>query len=114
MILAGLTGAGARAYYFRNILHDWPDEKCREILRRTAAAMKKGYSKVLINEWCLDDRHSTVFATLSDINMMAACAGMERTRSQWADLLGTSGLRIHRIWSIGVDSESLIEAALEI
>lgn len=109
-----LTGlSGARAYYLRNVLHDWPDTKCREILQRTASAMKKDYSRLLINEWCLGDCGSSVYATLLDINMMAVCAGMERTETQWRDLLGSSGLRISKIWSESQDAESLIEAVLE-
>ena len=75
--------------------------------------MKKGYSRILINEWCLDDRHATLFATLSDINMMAVCAGMERSDSQWHELLESTGFKIIRIWTVAHDSESLIEAVLE-
>ncbi len=104
---------GARAYYLRNVLHDWPDTQCREILQRTASAMKKDYSKLLINEWCLRDRGSSVYATFLDINMMAVCAGMERTETQWEDLLKSSGLRISKIWSASSHGESLIEAVLE-
>ena len=104
---------GARAYYLRNVLHDWPDKDCREILQRTASAMKKDYSKLLINEWCLRDHGSSIYATFLDINMMAVCAGTERTEAQWEDLLKSSGLRISKIWSVSQDAESLIEAVLE-
>ena len=105
--------AGARAYYFRNVFHDWPDEECREILRQTASAMEWDYSRLLINEWCLSDHGSAAFATFSDINMMAACAGMERTEAQWLDLLATSGLKVLKVWSATPDAESLIEAVLD-
>ena len=108
-----LTGVGARAYYFRNIFHDWPDGECREILQQAAAAMEWDYSRLLINEWCLPDQGSTAFAIFSDINMMAACAGMERTKTQWLELLATSGFRVVKIWSATPDAESLIEAVLE-
>ena len=36
---------GARTYYLRNILHDWPDERCRDILRQLKDAMKPQYSR---------------------------------------------------------------------
>ena len=75
--------------------------------------MKRGYSRVLINEWCLLDQGSSVLAALSDMNMMAACAGMERTEGQWLDLLATSGLQVVKVWSASHDAESLIEAVLE-
>ena len=75
--------------------------------------MRKDYSKLLINEWCLRDCGSSVYATFLDINMMAVCAGMERTETQWEELLKSSGLRISKIWSASEDAESLIEAVLE-
>ena len=75
--------------------------------------MKKDYSKLLINEFCLRDRGSSVYATFLNINIMAVYAGMERTETQWEDLLKSSGLRISKIWSASQDTESIIEAVLE-
>lgn len=74
--------------------------------------MIKDYSIVLINEWSLSDDTPSAFATLSDLNMMALCAGMERTETQWRKLLGEAGLRINKIWTQSSESESLIEACL--
>ena len=41
---------GARAYFMRSVLHDWPDESCRRILYHLKDAMEPGYSRILINE----------------------------------------------------------------
>lgn len=41
---------GARAYFMRSILHDWPDYKCRIILRHLKDAMEPGYSRILVND----------------------------------------------------------------
>lgn len=41
---------GARAYYMRSVMHDWPDEQCRQILRHLKDAMEPGYSRILIND----------------------------------------------------------------
>ncbi|GES61669.1 putative sterigmatocystin 8-o-methyltransferase protein [Aspergillus terreus] len=30
---------GARGYYFRSVFHDWPDDRCREILQNLKAGM---------------------------------------------------------------------------
>ncbi|MCJ1312716.1 hypothetical protein MMC25_006392 [Agyrium rufum] len=46
---------GARVYYFRSVLHDWPDKQAKIILENTVSAMKKGYSKILINEMVVSD-----------------------------------------------------------
>lgn len=41
---------GAKVYYMRRVMHGWPDDDCRKILRNIKVAMKPGYSKMLINE----------------------------------------------------------------
>ncbi|KAK6834527.1 S-adenosyl-L-methionine-dependent methyltransferase [Apiospora arundinis] len=39
---------GARAYMFHAVFHDWSDEMSLVILKHTATAMKRGYSRLLI------------------------------------------------------------------
>lgn len=41
---------GARAYFMRYVMHDWPDEQCRQILGHIKDAMEPGYSRILIND----------------------------------------------------------------
>jgi hypothetical protein len=41
---------GARAYFLRSVLHDWPDEQCRQILGNLKDVMTPGYSKILLSE----------------------------------------------------------------
>ncbi|KAL9596013.1 MAG: hypothetical protein Q9219_006097 [cf. Caloplaca sp. 3 TL-2023] len=103
---------GAKAYYFRNIFHDWPESNARIILQHTADAMTRGYSRLLINEWVLADRNSGLIPATMDINMMCLFAGMERTHSQWTELLASTGLKIVKLWGSGSNSESVIEAML--
>lgn len=57
-------------------MHDWPDDECVEILKGLAAAMKRGYSKILINEMVVPN---SLVATPVDITMMVALAACERT-----------------------------------
>lgn len=54
---------GARAYFMRTILHDWPDEQCRVILKNVREAMEPGYSTILISD-CVS---ATLSATRCDI-----------------------------------------------
>ena len=103
---------GARAYYFRNIFHDWSDSFCLRILQSTVSAMAPGYSKLLINEIVMPQRGANLYATNSDVNMMAVVAGVERTEQQWKDLLSAVGLKIAKIWTPERESESIIEAVL--
>ena len=104
--------AGARAYFFRSVLHDWPDVRSRDILANTARAMKAGYSKVLIEDLVLPDRGADMRQAAVDINMYFLPEGIERTAGQWKVLLEHAGLQIIKIWSDGSGMESIIEAEL--
>lgn len=75
--------------------------------------MKRGHSKLLINEWVLPDVGVPLHPALNDIIMMAVLASMERTRTQWTELLRSVGLKIVRFWSKGPEDEGLIEAVLQ-
>ncbi|KAB5578040.1 S-adenosyl-L-methionine-dependent methyltransferase [Coniochaeta sp. 2T2.1] len=101
---------GAKAYFMRLILHDWPHDKCETILKHLRKAMRKGCSRILINEAGLQDVGAPWQQTSLDWTMMAMLVSRERTESQWASLLSQAGLKITGIWS--KEPESVIEAAL--
>ncbi|RMZ69303.1 winged helix-turn-helix transcription repressor dna-binding [Pyrenophora seminiperda CCB06] len=42
---------GARAYYLHSIIQDWNDQVCTTILKAIVPAMKRGHSKVLVNDF---------------------------------------------------------------
>lgn len=100
---------GARAYYLRNILHDWTDERCRDILRQLKNAMKHQYSKILLDENVVADHGSSWQHTSLDFYMMALAAAHERTESQWKQLISSVGLEIVGVWTKGDGNQSLIE-----
>ena len=76
--------------------------------------MKPGYSKVLIFEYILPDVGAALFPSLLDINMLALLNGMERTETQWDNLLASVGLEVVKFWynDGDRDQEGLIEARL--
>ncbi|TVY78372.1 O-methyltransferase asqD [Lachnellula suecica] len=104
--------AGARAYFFHFVFHDWPDDKCLQIFRHTASAMKKGYSKILLNEYVLRDFGCSMAPAMMDINMLTLCSGLERSEKQWRELVKKAGLRIVNIWRPEGDTEAVIEIEL--
>ncbi|KAL9127327.1 MAG: hypothetical protein Q9175_007754 [Cornicularia normoerica] len=104
---------GARAYYLRNILHDWPDDKCQLILSQLASAMMPGYSKILLNELILPDQGCGIIAAQVDITMMACLAATERSERQWHEVVGSAGLKIEKIWTDVQEAESIIELGLK-
>ncbi|MCJ1423355.1 hypothetical protein MMC29_001238 [Sticta canariensis] len=87
---------GSKYYYLRNILHDYPDDKCRAILKNLIDAMGKE-SLILIDDIVLPDSNVNWRAAQLDITMMAGLAAMERTNEQWYRLLKSAGLKILKI-----------------
>lgn len=102
----------ARAYYMHSVLHDWPDDVCASILARVKAAMKPGYSKLLINENVIPPTDANWQATGLDMMMLSLFASKERTEADWRKLLEGAGLKIVKVWGHGEGVESLIECEL--
>ncbi|KAI0601120.1 S-adenosyl-L-methionine-dependent methyltransferase [Biscogniauxia sp. FL1348] len=103
---------GSRAYYFHSVFHDWPDAVASQILRHVAAVMKKGYSKLLINDMVLPATGTSAIQASMDVEMMSILSSYERTESMWVSLVASAGLKIIKIWPDGRGNESLIEAEL--
>ncbi|KAL9032797.1 MAG: hypothetical protein Q9214_007806 [Letrouitia sp. 1 TL-2023] len=87
---------GAKAYYMRNILHDYPDDKCVTILQNTIGAMGED-SQLLIDEMVVPAKGAHPQATQYDMAMMACLAAIERSEKQWHDLLDAAGMKLVRI-----------------
>lgn len=80
------------------------------LLHQTLTAMDHD-SLILIDEMILPNQGTHWHATLSDINMMASLAGMERTERQWIALLDSAGLKVQQICPYTVKlRESIIVA----
>lgn len=92
----------------RNILHDWSDEKCKDILSHLREAMAPD-SFVLIDEMVLPSKGTSYQAMQLDITMMAGLASKERTEKQWVILLDSAGFSIAERY---VYTESLRDTVL--
>ncbi|KAG8156835.1 hypothetical protein KVR01_013248 [Diaporthe batatas] len=103
---------GARVYYLRNILHDWSDAKCLEILASVKPAMS-AESVLLIDEIVLPEKGAPWRAAQLDIEMLVHLAGAERTEKEWRNLLGAAGFKVKSIRKYSLDrGEGVIEATL--
>ncbi|KAF1357755.1 S-adenosyl-L-methionine-dependent methyltransferase [Lizonia empirigonia] len=87
---------GAKAFYLRMILHDWPAMQATTILRNIVAAMAHD-SVLLIHELILPETGTGHFEARMDWHMMNIGA-LQRTEGQWRDLVGSVGLEINGIW----------------
>ncbi|KAH8744648.1 S-adenosyl-L-methionine-dependent methyltransferase [Hyaloscypha finlandica] len=88
---------GAKAYYLRTVLHDWPDKQARQILTRVREAMAPD-SILLINETMLPESNVALSSAQADLTMMVSFASLERTKEQFAALLNDSGFELVKVW----------------
>jgi hypothetical protein len=97
----------ADAYLLKSILHDWPDDRCVDILRTCRRSLAPD-GVVLVVETLLGRPGFEVHAAFSDLNMLVMPGGRERTEQQYAALFAAAGLELTRV--IDTDSRlSVIE-----
>ena len=101
---------GARFYYLRRILHDWPDAQCLEILGHlrdvmtSSSAGRRRQSRILIDEVVLPDVDAPWQAVMQDVSMGILFGGKERTQKQWESLVQKAGLMISEVSAYGGSS----------
>lgn len=104
---------GARTYFFHEVPYDWPDAECNfKTFNNVKAAIKKGYSKLLIYEIVILATGASASIKTLDLQVMSLVSGLERTEEYWSDLLAGVGLSIVNISWHPRASESGIEAEL--
>lgn len=106
---------GARAYYLRTVLHDFPERQAVQILGRIREAMAED-SMLLINENTIPEVGAPLPSLQYDMIMMASFAALERTEEQWRQLLESNGFRLVKVWRPkvhNVERHALFEAVLQ-
>ncbi len=84
--------AGGDAYVLKSILHDWEDADCIRILERCRQAMTTG-ATLLVVERELGPPNTYPDGKFSDLNMLVATGGRERTPEEYATLFSATGFR---------------------
>jgi hypothetical protein len=100
--------SGGDLYVLKSILHDWPDDKCAEILRSVHKASTPG-AKLLVVETVLPDSIEPSPVTFMDMNMLVMLNGRERNAAEYKQLLGAAGFNVTKVTPTG-GMFSLIEA----
>ncbi|RDH29264.1 S-adenosyl-L-methionine-dependent methyltransferase [Aspergillus welwitschiae] len=103
---------GAKAYYMRTVLHDWPDKQALQALHRVREAMADD-SVLLINENTIPETGAPKFNASVDLIMMNMFSSLERTDKQWLSLLERAGFKVVKVWRSddqGTGSNALFEA----
>lgn len=97
------------AYFLMQILHDWSDEDAERILTSIRRAAPED-AKVLIAEWLVPEDGKPSWTLLIDMIMMVELTGLERTASEFKEMLARTGFRLDRLIDAGFNT-FIIEAA---
>jgi hypothetical protein len=89
--------SGCRAYVMKNVIHDWDDERARQILVNCRRAVPSD-GVLLLVEWALAEGNRPSTGKLADIAMMVLTGGKERTVPEYRDLLAEAGFRLAQIF----------------
>jgi hypothetical protein len=89
---------GGDVYTLSQILHDWSDERCLEILANCRAAMQPGARLLVIERVLHDDPgQNEPMNVLADMQMMVLFPGAkERTRVEFEELLHKAAFKVAR------------------
>jgi hypothetical protein len=88
----------ADLYILKEVLHDWDDNKAKEILNNCRKAMPQ-HAKILIIEH-IKELNNPV-SLLLDVSMMLTTGGKERTIEEFSELLDECGFNITKVYKAG-------------
>ena len=95
----------------RNIMHDYSDDKCIQILHQIKSAMTDD-SVILIDEMVLPNEGSHWLAATLDLMVMSSLGAMERTEKQWQSLLGAAGFKVESVFTYTEDVRDSVIVAI--
>jgi hypothetical protein len=90
---------GADLYFLKQVLHDWSDDDSIRILTNCERAMKSGARLLVVEQVAPDQMHAVArdqVVAVTDLHMMVALGGRERTLDEFNLLLEAAALRFTR------------------
>ena len=82
---------GHDGHFFSNVFHDWSDETCRLLARKSFEALPSG-GRIFLNEILMDDEHTGPFpAAAFSLLMLVGTLGKQYTLAEFRDILGSAG-----------------------
>ncbi|MCK1743025.1 methyltransferase [Bradyrhizobium sp. 139] len=97
---------GGDAYVMRHIIHDWEDDEAIAILQSCRRAMREPAKLLLVERTVAPPNELP--GKFSDLNMLVAPGGRERTGGEYAALFEKSGFELTRMLPAG--TFTIIEA----
>ncbi len=86
----------ADIYLLKHIIHDWYDDTNQKILGNIRESMPDN-AKVLIIDAVISEDNEPHFGKIIDLEMLVSPGGMERTKTEFAELLANSGFALNRV-----------------
>ena len=99
------------AYLIMQVIHDWSDAESIAILKAIRRAAPP-HAKLLLIEAILPEESKPDWVQMLDIFMLIMLSGKERTRREFAALLGASGFRLDRTIDAGLGTWILEASAI--
>lgn len=88
----------ADAFILKQVLHNWQDEQCIEILSKCVTSASGPGARVLVCEYIItENKYSNILACGLDVLMGLEQNGKERTKEEFQELFSKSGLRLARV-----------------
>ncbi|MEH1767272.1 methyltransferase [Nostoc sp.] len=101
--------AGGDTYLLKNVLHNWDDQRAKDILRRCHQAMKE-QGRLLVIDFVIPPDNELSWGKFMDVNMLVMCpGGRDRTEAEFRDLLTSTGFKLTKIIQTKLEV-SIIEA----
>jgi hypothetical protein len=89
--------AAGDTYLLKWVLHDWDDERAVKILQSISAQMNQEASLLIIERIMAEGFDQSLPLVPADLNMLVLNGGAERTRTQYEELLRSSGFCLDSI-----------------
>jgi hypothetical protein len=82
---------GHDGHFFSNVFHDWSDETCRLLAKKSFEALPGG-GRIFLNEILMDDDGTGPFpAAAFSLLMLVGTLGKQYTLAEFRDILGSAG-----------------------
>lgn len=104
--------AGYDAYVVSQVLHNWADEQCLQLLRNCRAAIQPQGSLLVLEQVIQPRSRENIPAIEMDLMMMTLTKGRERTLEEHQALLAAAGFTLVRTEQIKKIGLTLLEAKI--
>lgn len=90
--------AGADTYQLKQIMQDWEDGECIQILSNCRKAMKPGGRVLVMEEIITPGKKAPAIGALIDVQLQLVMKGRHRSAAEHSQLFEAAGLRLVRVY----------------